>query len=74
MLALVESDIDTSKPLHTYGIDSLIAIDLKNWLAREIGANIDVFMLMGNDPMEVLSAESTRRSRFRRNELSSENA
>ncbi|PQE15785.1 polyketide synthase protein [Rutstroemia sp. NJR-2017a BBW] len=65
VLGLVESDIDTGKPLHTHGIDSLIAIDLKNWLAREIGANIDVFMLMGNDPMEAISAESAKRSRFR---------
>jgi aryl carrier-like protein len=65
VLGLVESDIDTGKPLHTYGIDSLIAIDMRNWLAREIGANIDVFMLMGNDPMEAISAESAKRSRFR---------
>ncbi|THV55759.1 hypothetical protein BGAL_0004g00460 [Botrytis galanthina] len=65
ILGLAVSEIDTSKPIHTYGIDSLIAIDLKNWLAKEIGADIAVFMLLGNTSIESLSRMAAEKSRYR---------
>ncbi|TGO80363.1 hypothetical protein BELL_0009g00470 [Botrytis elliptica] len=65
ILGLTVSDIDTNKPIHTYGIDSLIAIDLKNWLAKEIGADIAVFMLLGNNSIEDLSRMAAEKSRYR---------
>jgi len=65
ILGLAASEIDVGKPIHTYGIDSLVAIDLKNWLAKEIGADIAVFDLMGNMPLEALSKLAMERSRFR---------
>lgn len=64
-LGLAEGDIDPARPPHTYGIDSLVAIDLKNWFAREIGAEVDVFMLLGNLSLDQLAAEATRKSRYR---------
>lgn len=65
ILGLSELDIDPSKPVHTYGIDSLIAIDLKNWLAGEIGADIEVFALLGNMSLEMVSAVAAEKSRYR---------
>ncbi|TGO26315.1 hypothetical protein BPAE_0062g00360 [Botrytis paeoniae] len=65
ILGLAVSDIDTSKPVHAYGIDSLIAIDLKNWLAKEIGADVAVFMLLGNTSIEGLSRVAAEKSRYR---------
>ncbi|PWY83393.1 KR-domain-containing protein, partial [Aspergillus heteromorphus CBS 117.55] len=56
VLGLPASDIEPSKPIHTYGIDSLVAVDLKNWFEREIGASLTVFDLMGNAPLRQLSA------------------
>ncbi|KAF2706215.1 ketoacyl-synt-domain-containing protein [Pleomassaria siparia CBS 279.74] len=47
-------DIDTSKPLHAYGVDSLVAVELRNWLAKEFGANIAVFTLMGAANLEAV--------------------
>lgn len=37
VLGLGESEIDPNMPLHTYGLDSPVAIDLKNWFLAEIG-------------------------------------
>ena len=65
VLGLSELEIDSSKPAHTYGIDSLIAIDLKNWLAREVGADVEVFTLLGNMSLEMVGAVVARTSRYR---------
>lgn len=65
ILGLLDSDIDPGKPVHTYGIDSLVAVDLRNWFAREIGADIGVFMLMGNTPLEGVSAAASNKSQYR---------
>ena len=65
VLGLPEPDVDSSRPMHTYGIDSLVAIDLKSWLAREIGADIEVFVLLGNMSLEMVSAMAAEKSRYR---------
>lgn len=65
ILGLPEAEISPTKPIHTYGIDSLVAIDLKNWFSREIGADVGVFLLMENMPLDQLSAEATKKSRYR---------
>ncbi|KAF1951581.1 ketoacyl-synt-domain-containing protein [Byssothecium circinans] len=51
-ISIPAPDIDTSKPLYSYGVDSLVAVELRNWLAREFGANIAVFRLMGARDLE----------------------
>ncbi|PYH92144.1 putative polyketide synthase [Aspergillus ellipticus CBS 707.79] len=65
VLGLSASDIEPSKPIHTYGIDSLVAVDLKNWFEMEIGANFTVFDLMGNTPLRELSMLAAQESRYR---------
>ncbi|KAL8782131.1 MAG: hypothetical protein Q9213_005665 [Squamulea squamosa] len=66
VLGLPKLEIDLRKPIHTYGIDSVVAIDLKNWLAREVGADMEVFMLLGNSSVETVSALATEKSRYRK--------
>ncbi|RYO81820.1 hypothetical protein DL764_009708 [Monosporascus ibericus] len=70
VLGLADADIDVTKPVHTYGIDSLVAIDLKNWFGRAIGAEIEAFLLLGNLSLEQLSTEAAKKSRYRREVLS----
>ena len=66
VLGLSASEIDSDKPVHAYGVDSLVAIDLKNWLDREVGAEITVFELLGKLPLGELGALAAGRTRFRR--------
>lgn len=63
ILGMGTEDIETNKPLHIYGIDSLIAIDLRNWIKREIGADVQVFNLLGNVSFEELSRMVALQSR-----------
>jgi KR domain/Phosphopantetheine attachment site len=65
ILGLPSSDIDTTKPIHTYGIDSLVAVDLRNWFERDIGAAMTVFDLMGNISLRQLSEQAAEKSRYR---------
>ncbi|KAK1146796.1 hypothetical protein N8T08_002557 [Aspergillus melleus] len=64
ILGIPVSELDLNKPVHTYGVDSLVAIDLKNWFNREIGAPIDVFDLTANMDLEQLIVMAVRRSQF----------
>ncbi|PWY75103.1 polyketide synthase [Aspergillus heteromorphus CBS 117.55] len=47
MLSVPADQIDTDKPLHQYGVDSLAAVELRNWFARELGADIAMFDILG---------------------------
>lgn len=64
VLGLKVEDIDTDWPVHTYGMDSLVAIDLKNWFSREIGADIQVFLLLSNKSLATVAMEAAKASRF----------
>lgn len=46
MMDLSPSDLDTGRVLHSYGVDSLAAIDIVNWALRECQAGIAVFDVM----------------------------
>ncbi|KAF2962695.1 hypothetical protein GQX73_g10878 [Xylaria multiplex] len=58
VLGLKVAEVDPERPVHTYGIDSLVAIDLKNWFAREIGADMQVFAILGNKPLSSVAKEA----------------
>lgn len=65
VLGIEVDEVEASRPVHTYGIDSLVAIDLRNWFAREIGADVQVFTLLGNKPLGDVANEAAKASRFR---------
>lgn len=46
-LSTSADDIEQGKQLGDYGVDSLMAIELQNWIARDFGVNIAVFEIMG---------------------------
>ncbi|KAL9618086.1 MAG: hypothetical protein Q9160_007156 [Pyrenula sp. 1 TL-2023] len=54
-LSLPVSDYDTSKPLHSYGIDSLIAMELRNWFRRVLKVEVSVFEILGGASTRVLA-------------------
>lgn len=42
LLMIQEEDIDPSKAVITYGLDSLVAVEFRNWIAKEMGARIQL--------------------------------
>ena len=51
------ADISPSKPMHAYGVDSLIAVELKSWLLKELGADVAIFDILGSDSLASLSGK-----------------
>ncbi|KAF7535686.1 hypothetical protein G7054_g5162 [Neopestalotiopsis clavispora] len=51
-LAIEADDVDMEKPLHAFGVDSLVAVELRNWIAKEFAADIPVFEIMGGRTVE----------------------
>ncbi|KAF7911844.1 uncharacterized protein EAE98_011787 [Botrytis deweyae] len=56
------ADIDTNKPFHAYGVDSLLAVELRNWFGKELGTNVAVYDIMGAESIRVMSDIVVRNS------------
>ncbi|KAI8253821.1 Highly reducing polyketide synthase alt5 [Colletotrichum sp. SAR 10_77] len=56
--------VDPSAPLHSYGVDSLVAIELRSWIVNEMGAEMTIFELMGSGGLDVLAPLVVKRSAF----------
>ena len=57
-------DIDTSKALHHYGVDSLVAVGVRNWILRELKSDISVFEILAEHPMAELVGVVVRRCKI----------
>ena len=53
-MAISPGDVEPSKPLSSYGVDSLMAVGLRNWIKREFGATLAIFEIMDGYPLQIL--------------------
>lgn len=47
MMSLAAADVDTSQSLSTYGVDSLVAVGLRSWVGKMIGADVSILDILG---------------------------
>ncbi|KAL6715297.1 hypothetical protein ACLMJK_007562 [Lecanora helva] len=57
-------NINTSKAITEFGIDSLVAVELRNWIAREMDSTIPILDLLANQSLQQLSAKIAQKSRL----------
>jgi hypothetical protein len=58
--------IDPAKPVHAAdGINSLVAVELRNWFEKKVGADIAVLEILGGRSIAELCGLAVGRSRFR---------
>lgn len=62
-LSIPAGDIDTGKPIHFYGVDSLVAMEFRNWFSKSLGSDIPVLYIMGNSSISTLSYRISSTSR-----------
>lgn len=46
-LSVPAADIEISKPMHLYGVDSLLAVELRSWIGKEFKSDVAVFEIVG---------------------------
>ena len=62
---MIEAEaVDTAKPLHAYGVDSLVAVELRSWFTKEMGAEVAVFDIMGSGSIKDLAGVVAGKSQF----------
>lgn len=63
-LSIEAEEVDTGKPMHAYGVDSLVAVELRSCFAKEMGAEVAVFDIMGSGSIRDLVGIVAGKSRF----------
>ncbi|PYI31454.1 hypothetical protein BP00DRAFT_474969 [Aspergillus indologenus CBS 114.80] len=65
ILGLPVEEIAVDRPVHANGINSLVAVELRNWFGKRIGAEVAVFEILGNMTLAELSRLAAEKTRFR---------
>ncbi|KAK6383872.1 Type I Iterative PKS [Exophiala oligosperma] len=63
-LLMSPDDLDSMKPISRLGVDSLIAVELRNWIFREVGADVGMFEILSEEPMCNLAVKIAGMSKF----------
>ncbi|ETS78082.1 hypothetical protein PFICI_10144 [Pestalotiopsis fici W106-1] len=53
-LMIPADDISQTRSLSDYGVDSLMAVELRNWISNKFDTNIGVFDIMGGKPIHAI--------------------
>ncbi|KAK5657389.1 hypothetical protein OQA88_2959 [Cercophora sp. LCS_1] len=64
MFVIPEEDIDATQPLSKYGVDSLVAVELRNWLVPMAQCEMSIFDLLGAASLKELAKEIVSRSKL----------
>lgn len=57
-------NIDTHKPLRSYGVDSLVAVEIRNWTFREIKSEVSLFDILSAVPITALAEKIAAKSKL----------
>ena len=50
--------------MYQYGVDSLVALEVRNWITREMKANIPLLDILATVPMETFAAQIALKSKL----------
>jgi NADPH:quinone reductase-like Zn-dependent oxidoreductase/NADP-dependent 3-hydroxy acid dehydrogenase YdfG len=64
ILRMPTSEIDVDRPLYMYGVDSLVALEVRNWITREMKANMPLLDILAAVPIKDFAAQIARKSKL----------
>lgn len=73
-MSMSVEDIDTSKPVSVYGVDSLVSMEIRNWVFGVLKSNIGMFDILRAGPMTQLAAKIAENSTLVKEEIRKEAA
>ncbi|KAF2964726.1 hypothetical protein GQX73_g8837 [Xylaria multiplex] len=66
LLCINPNDIDESKLFSNYGVDSLVAVELRTWIRRDFKSEVSIFDIMGQKTIAMLASIIIQRSLIRK--------
>ena len=64
VLMIDEEDLSSDKPLGAYGTDSLVAVELRSWIGREMEATVILMDLLADNTLAILTETVIHKSRL----------
>jgi zearalenone synthase (highly reducing iterative type I polyketide synthase) len=57
-------NIDVNKPLHSYGVDSLMAVEIRSWILQQLKADVTMFDVLSGTSISALAGKVTAASKL----------
>ncbi|KAI1263636.1 KR domain-containing protein [Xylariaceae sp. FL1019] len=64
ILRMPPSEVDPSRPMYRYGVDSLVALEVRNWITKEMKANMTLLEILAAVPMEEFASQIAKKSKL----------
>ncbi|KAL5919125.1 hypothetical protein ACKVV7_007048 [Pyricularia oryzae] len=58
------TDLDPARPMSVFGVDSLVAVELRVWINKQVGADVSVFDMTSGQRISQLAAKAAATSKF----------
>lgn len=62
ILILAKDDVDGRQPIAAYGLDSLVAVEIRNWITKQTDASLQVLELLSSGSLISLSQTIVKKS------------
>ena len=63
-LGVATTEIDASRPMHMYGVDSLAATELRNWFTNKLRTDVALLHILSDVSVQTLSGIAARSSQY----------
>jgi acyl carrier protein len=64
LLMVSAEDLDASKAMADYGMDSLVAVEMRNWITRDLEVTMPILELLGSGSIKDLCKSIARQSKL----------
>ncbi|KAK0728741.1 phenolpthiocerol synthesis polyketide synthase ppsB [Lasiosphaeria miniovina] len=64
MLQIPASEVDPGRPMYRYGVDSLVALEVRNWITKELKANMALLEILAAVPMAAFAVKIAEKSKL----------
>jgi zearalenone synthase (highly reducing iterative type I polyketide synthase) len=64
ILQMPSSEVDPGRPMYRYGVDSLVALEIRNWITREMKANIALLEILAAVPIKTFAGIIAKKSKL----------
>lgn len=64
ILRTAPSEIHADRPLYSYGVDSLVALEVRNWITHELKASVSLLDILAAVPIQAFAKQLAEKSKL----------